>query len=115
MPFQPNENLTAALRGTLRIVEAEAKREVQVPSPEQPIPTGPSPLSEVEANSLDEEIDRINQHFIDGTPEKITDDALDRAIDRFRAEALKWEQDEQTKKSKARTTTKRLHVEAMEL
>ncbi len=81
----PDPNLTAALAGTLQIID------------ENPA----SPLSEATPDSVDLYLDRINQHLIDGAPEKITDDELLRVVTFYRAKALLWGQEEQTKKARS--------------
>ena len=118
MPFQPNENLSGALRASLRLVEKEAQAKDAVkdasPSHEQP-PIVNSPLAEVEADSIEEELDRINQGFIAGVPEKITDEKLASLVDLYRAQALRWEQEESVKKPRSGRSPKPvLHIEALE-
>ena len=114
MPFQPNENLSGALRASLRLVEKEEAAKDTSPSREQP-PIVNSPLTEVEADSIEEELDRINQGFIQGVPEKITDEKLASLVDLYRAQALKWEQEESVKKPRAARGAKPvLHIEALE-
>jgi hypothetical protein len=121
MPFKPNENLTGALRGSLRLVEAEdAKREAEADeSGENVVREGfdvsNSPLAEVDPNAIDIELDQINENFAAGTPEKVTDETLARVVDLYRAQALRWEQEEQTKKRAPRGSKKISHAESLEL
>lgn len=82
-----SDNLTGALAGSLRIVESQ----------------NDSPLAEATVNSVDELLEYINSAFAEGMPEKLTEQKLDEAIDLFRAQALKWEQDEEIKATKAKT------------
>jgi hypothetical protein len=120
MPFKRNENLSGALRASLRLIESEDKKSEEkslVPPKAMPGPAGGnyiSPLTEVAADSIDLELDRINENLVQGTPEKITDEALERLVDLYRAQALRWEQEEATKKPH-RGQKKVSHIEAMEL
>lgn len=117
MAFKPNENLTGALRATLELVKNEDKAKDHQQPDQAPYPSPEnSPLAEVSADALDEELDRINEHLIAGVPEKVTDESLTKLIDIFRARALLWEQEEENKKAGIRKTTKKVaHVEALKL
>ena len=84
----PNPNLTAALQGSLDAIET---------SPE-------SPLTEATTDSVDILLDRINSAFASGMPEKLTDETLMQAINLYRSQALRWEQDEEIKKAKGPRT-----------
>lgn len=86
----PNPNLTAALQGSLDAIEA---------APD-------SPLTEATADSVDILLDRINSAFAEGMPEKLTDETLMQAINLYRSQALRWEQDEEIKKAKGPRTRK---------
>ncbi len=83
-----SDNLKGALAGSLRIISENPPD---------------SPLTEVTTDSVDELLERINGAFAEGMPEKLTDATLVRAVDLFRAQALKWEQDEEIRASKTRT------------
>lgn len=112
MTFKPGENLnlTGALRASLRIIENDK------PSNEvSPNIAESSPLQEVDPNALDEELTRLNENLIQGIPEKITDDSLAKIVDLYRAQALKWSQDEQTKKRAPSGTRKKTPMESLEL
>jgi len=88
----PNDNLTAALEGSLEII-------IQNPD---------SPLAEATPDSVDELLDRINGHLAEGLPGKISDSDLLAVIRVYRAQALKWQQDEQTKKTKTPRSAKKI-------
>lgn len=83
MPADPN--LTAALSGTLEFFENQD-----------------SPLAEATPDSVDELLDRANTAFAEGVPEKLTDETLLKLVTLYRAQALKWQQDEEIKKTKTR-------------
>ena len=106
MAFKPNENLA----------QVKATPEPARPKTQAQIPIEHSPLAEVEANSIELELDRINENLIAGTPEKITDERLEHFVNLYRAQAVKWETEEQIKKPRAKLGTKKVsHGEAMEL
>lgn len=86
----PNDNLTSALRASLSLVEDN--------------PT--SPLSEATPDSVDELLDRINSAMAEGLPEKITDETLRKVIDLYRAQAYRFQQDEENKPRRAAPGTK---------
>lgn len=91
---KPNENLSAALRASLRIVESSSDGS-------EPIP---SPLSEATPDSVDILLDRINTHMIEG---KILSDAdLRLAIDMYRSQALRYAQEQENKKPRTPRGTK---------
>lgn len=92
LPSPPNENLTAALRATLRVVENE------------PLDNDiPSPLTEATPDSIDILLNRINNHLIAG---KILSDLdLRQTIDIYRSQALRYAQEQQTKKPRAKNNT----------
>jgi len=78
-------NLTGALRASLESF------------------TENSPLAEGnDENSIDEYLDRINEDLVAGAVEKITDDRLHKLVDLYRAQALRWTQEEQTKAPRQR-------------
>lgn len=96
-----NENLTAALQGTLKALDD---------------PTTQSPLTEATPDSIDLLLDRINAHLVAGAPEEISDAELLRLVEIYRAQALKWQQDEQIKQSKRpRKSDLKDPVDAMDL
>lgn len=97
----PNENLSAALRASLEMTQSD-----------QDHPD--SPLRLADENSIDILLDRINSAMAEGLPEKITDEDLRRAIDAYRAQAYKWEQQEQQKAEKSRGSGRRSHKEVVE-
>jgi len=80
----PDPNLTGALKGALELLETD------------------SPLSEATPDSVDELLDRINQHMADGMPERVTDADLELAVNVFRAQAFRWAQEEQQIKTTRR-------------
>lgn len=104
----PNENLTGALNASLRLIETESASE------NDGFSATDSPLREADPNAIDEMLDRINQCFAEGMPEKITDEKLHELVDLYRAEALRWQQEEQNKKPRARATKKPI-IEALDL
>ena len=55
---------------------------------------GPSPLIEVEADSLSILFDRINRKLVAGMPIEVTDPSLIRMAEVFRADREKFELDE---------------------
>lgn len=89
----PDPNLTAALKLSLAAVN-------DGPSREPPDFATDSPLREVLPTSLAELTDRVNQKLVAGLPEEITDELLDRYVDLWRAEALRWRQEEEIKAAK---------------
>lgn len=90
----PDENLTAALQGTLDILNESPEAE--------------SPLAEATPDSIDLLFERINQNLAEGLPEKISDSDLLRVVQIYRAQALKWSQDEEIKRNKPRASKKPL-------
>jgi len=105
-----NENLTGALRGSLQIIESQDSGQ-----PTDPAET--SPLREATPDSIDELLAKVNEAFGQGLPSAVTDDILYSLVLRYRAEALKWEQDEQIKRDKPKTprANKKSIAEALEL
>ena len=86
----PNPNLTAALQGSLATIEESPN----------------SPLSEATTDSVDILLDRINGAFAEGLPEKLTDETLVQVINLYRSQALRFEQEEEIKKTKSPRTRK---------
>lgn len=73
----PDPNLTGALKGSLESFSES------------------SPLTETDGkNAVDEFLDRINEDLVAGAPDRITDQRLENFINLFRAEALRWTQEE---------------------
>lgn len=99
---KPDSNLTASLRGSLQIIESQDSA--------NPFP---SPLNEATPDSVDILLDRINNHMIEG---KILSDAdLRHGIDLYRSQALKYAQDQQTKKPRAKSGPKSSIKEVLDL
>jgi len=94
----PNENLTAALQGTLNMLNEQG-----------------SPLAEATPDSVNELLDRVNSAFAEGLPERLTDATLLRLIQIYRAEALRWQQDEQKKTTRVSKTSRRPLGEVLDL
>lgn len=71
--------------------------------------TNPSdPLSTVSPDSIDEFLGRINDDFADGKFAEITTERLDQLINAYRIQAMNWEMEEQTEKTrKPRNGTKK--------
>jgi hypothetical protein len=122
MAFERNENLAGALRASLRVIDRDSQvppKAIQSTDGEASDPIAPSPLTEVDASSLDLELDRLNDavngNLIAGLPEAITDETLTALVDLYRAKALQWEMEESTKKPRAKSGPRKSHVEAMEL
>lgn len=92
----PDPNLTGALLGSLEILSEN------------------SPLAEDSGkNAVDEFLDRINEDLVAGATEKLTDERLRHLVNLYRSQALRWEQEQQTK-----TTTrgrKKSHAEAIQI
>lgn len=63
-----------------------------------------SPLAEATPDSIDELLDMINDSLVEGMPERITEEKLGPLVDAFRAEALKWTQEQLEKKPRQRKT-----------
>lgn len=82
-------NLTAALTGTLEAFENQA-----------------SPLAEATPDSVDILLDRINQAWAEGLPSKVDDKTLMDLVVHFRAQNLRWSQEEETKKTRTRATSR---------
>lgn len=97
----PNPNLTAAMRASLENSMSDNQ-------------DSDSPLRLADENSIDILLDRINTAMAEGLPEKITDEELQKVINLYRAQAFKWEQDEQIKATKTRGTGRRSHKEVVE-
>lgn len=49
-----------------------------------------SPLVEATPDSIDELLDRINNHLAAGLPEKVTNESLMKIVEAYRAQAVKW-------------------------
>jgi len=79
-------NLTAALTGTLEFFENQD-----------------SPLIEATPDSIDVLLDRINSAWAEGMPSKVDDKTLMDLVLQYRAQALRWSQEEETKKTTRRT------------
>lgn len=90
------QNLTSALRATLTVVEKEENKR-GLTAPDEEIP---SPLLEATPDSIDILLERINNHMIEG--KILTDDDLRQGIDLYRAQALKFAQEQETKKPRTR-------------
>jgi hypothetical protein len=63
-----------------------------------------SPLRAVDPASIDELLERVNEHLIAGVPNKLRendDELLRRLVDGFRREAIDWATAERTKKPRA--------------
>jgi hypothetical protein len=63
-----------------------------------------SPLREVDPASIDELLDRVNEHLIAGVPSALRandDEILKKMVDAFRREAAQWAIAEQTKKPRS--------------
>lgn len=97
---KPNDNLTAAMRASLSLMKHE---DDQIPSP----------LNEATPDSVDILLDRINTHMIEG--KILTDEDLRLGIDLYRAQALKYSQEQQTKKPRARPGTKATLKQVLDL
>lgn len=85
MPGDPN--LTAALQASLEFTGED------------------SPLLEADPNAIEELLDRVNQNLIQGAPQEISDSDLRKLVLIYRAQALKWAQDEEIKASKPKRGT----------
>ena len=84
----PDPNLTGALRGSLELF------------------TQNSPLAENAGDqAVDEFLDRINEDLVAGAVDKITDERLGMLVNMYRAQALRWTQEEAAKP--ARTSRKK--------
>lgn len=95
----PDPNpLTEALKGSLEAIDSGTE----------------SPLSEATPDSVDILLDRIKDHLVAGMPEKISDSDLLQAVRIYRAQALKWGQEEQ-KKREAGPRKRRSTVEAIDI
>jgi hypothetical protein len=92
MTDTPNPNLKAALVGSLRLIESESEPQSG---------TDESPLREATVDSVDYFLDRINQKLIDGMP--VPNQDLEQLANFYRAQALKWAQEEDIKKTKSQT------------
>lgn len=90
----PNENLAAALRASLHLVENPAPG------------TEDSPLGEATVDSVNFLLSEINDALAEGMPEKITDEKLAVLVDIYRAQALRWQTEEEEKRNKPRGTRK---------
>lgn len=90
-----DENLAAALRASLHLVENPAPG------------TEDSPLGEATVDSVNFLLDEINNALAEGMPEKITDEKLAVLVDIYRAQALRWQTEEQEKKDKPRSGSRR--------
>jgi hypothetical protein len=101
---KPNENLTASLRATLQIVKAEDEDD------SDPIP---SPLNEATPDSVNILLDRINNHMIEG--KILTDADLRLGIDLYRSQALRYAQEQETKKPRARSGAKSTLKQVLDL
>ncbi len=86
----PDPNLTAALEGSLALVTENPD----------------SPLTEATPDSIDILLDRINNAFAEGLPEKLTDETLRQVITAYRSQALRWTQEEEIKRAKGPRTKK---------
>ena len=95
-------NLTGALRASLKVIENQAQ-EGEL--------SGDSPLLEATPDSIDVLLDRINEAMAAGLPGTITDETLLQLCDGFRAQALRWNQEEQQKPKRQRKS----HAEAVEI
>jgi hypothetical protein len=96
---KPNQNLTSSLRASLTLIENENSI--------------PSPLLEADPNSVDLFLERINNHMVEG--KILTDEDLKLGIDLYRAQALRFEQEQQTKKPRAKAGTKPTIKEVLDL
>jgi len=81
----PDPNLTAALTGTLEFFKNQD-----------------SPLAEATPDSIDILLDRINSAWAEGMPGKVDDKTLMDLVVGYRAQALRWSQEEETKKTTRR-------------
>lgn len=84
-----NPNLSAALRGTLEAFENQD-----------------SPLAEATPDSIDTLLDRVNTAWAEGAPGKIDDKTLMDLVTQYRAQALRWSQEEETKKTRTRAASR---------
>lgn len=90
----PNSNLSAALRASLTLIENQDKvATIANTEPE------PSPLLEATPDSVDELLDRINNHLIEG--KVLTDETLMEAVLLYRTQAYRYAQDQENKKPRA--------------
>ena len=89
-PRMADPNLTAALTETLEFFENQD-----------------SPLAEATPDSIDILLDRINSAWAEGMPGKVDDKTLMDLVTQYRAQALRWSQEESIKKTKARATGSR--------
>lgn len=90
---KPNENLTSSLRASLKVIENEN----EASDDDNPIP---SPLEEATPDSVDVLLERINNHMIEG--KILSDEDLRQGIDLYRSQALRFAQEQQTKKPRAK-------------
>jgi len=95
-----DSNLTGALRASLRVVEGEGPSSGLDPSAQ-------SPLREATPDSIDELLRQVNDAFGQGLPESVSDDTLRQLVDLYRAQALKWDQDEAIKRDKPKASRKK--------
>lgn len=110
-PTRPaaNPNLTAALRASLTLIENQEKTPtIANTEPE------PSPLLEATPDSVDELLDRINNHLIEG--KVLSDETLMEAVNLYRSQAYKYAQEQETKKPRTKRGTRtRTIAEAINL
>lgn len=99
MPESPNPNLTAALSGSLRLIDENLD----------------SPLKEATADSIDALLDHINAGLAEGLPAKISDSDLLRVVEIYRAQALRWQQDEQSKVTRVSARARKTPGQAVDL
>ena len=77
--------------------------------------TADSPLSEADPQSVDILLERINQHMIAGTPEKIDDQTRAELIKIYRAQAQRWATEERLTKTKKSRTAEPRQSQAIDL
>ncbi len=109
---EPNQNLTGALRASLALIEGGGDQNLGEGFEGQ---AATSPLAEASPDSVDLFFDRINQHLFEGFPERITDSEIARLTDVFRAQALRWEQEESQPKERKSRGKAKTHAEAIDV
>lgn len=87
------QNLTSALRGSLTLITNETPNDDSIPSP----------LLEASPDSIDILLDRINTGMIEG--KILSDEDLKLGIELYRAQALRFAQESENKKPRARKQT----------
>lgn len=93
-PTPNTQNLTSALRGSLTLITNEDENNSE---------NIPSPLLEASPDSIDILLDRINTGMIEG--KILSDEDLKLGIELYRAQALRFAQEAENKKPRARKQT----------